>query len=86
MSQYFTLPKKCHLHIIDSHRPWNLSNLYGLDLDVADDEDEEDEEGSNGGRFWVWGDGDEANLDKIKKSWEALEVRLFYLNNGAVAD
>lgn len=49
-----------HLHIIDAHRPWNLDNLFGLDVD-------ED-------RIWVWGDGDEAKLDNVKKSWEALEV------------
>lgn len=54
-----------HLHIIDAHRPWNLDNLFGLDLDDTDDE---------GGRIWVWGDGDEAKLDSVKKSWEALEV------------
>lgn len=47
-----------------------------MDLDIADDEDEDDEESENtgGGRFWVWGDGEEAGLDKVKKSWEALEV------------
>jgi cell division control protein 45 len=76
LSQYFTLPKRCHLHIIDSHRPWNLSNLFGLDLDVADDDDDE-EDGDSGGRFWVWGDGEEAGLGEVKKSWEALEVGFF---------
>lgn len=53
-----------HLHIIDAHRPWNLDNLFGLDLDDAE----------GGERIWVWGDGDEAKLDSVKKSWEALEV------------
>ena len=26
------------------------------------------------GRIWVWGDGEEANLAGVGKSWEALEV------------
>jgi cell division control protein 45 len=70
LSSYFTLPKGCHLHIIDSHRPWNLQNLFGLDIDIDPDEDEEGAER----RIWVWGDGDEASLDGVKKSFEALEV------------
>jgi hypothetical protein len=69
LSSYFTLPKGCHLHIIDSHRPWNLQNLFGLDIDVNPDE-----EGGGEGRIWVWGDGEEASLDGVRKSFEALEV------------
>ncbi len=72
LSTYFPLPKGCHLHIIDSHRPWNLQNLFALDLDVNDDEEEA--AGGSEGRIWVWGDGDEGSLDGVKKSWEALEV------------
>lgn len=73
LSSYFPLPKSCHLHIIDSHRPWNLQNLFGLDLD--DDEDEDDVGNAMGeGRIWVWGDGEENELGPVKKSWEALEV------------
>ncbi|KAK4686203.1 cell division control protein 45, partial [Tremellales sp. Uapishka_1] len=64
LSDYFTLPKGCDLHIIDSHRPWNLQNLFGLDLDDS---------GEGEGRIWVWGDGDENTLGGVKKSWEALE-------------
>lgn len=54
---------------MDSRRPWNLSNLFGIALDV-DDEGEEASEG----KIWTWGDGDEAKLDSVKKSWETLEV------------
>ena len=34
-----------------------------------------DEEGEavGEGRIWVWGDGEEASLAGVKKSWEALE-------------
>jgi cell division control protein 45 len=81
LSSYFTLPKSCHLHIIDAHRPWNLQNLFGLDLDEDDDDDEEEENARAGGsgsgsqgRIWVWGDGEENELGNVKKSWEALEV------------
>ena len=75
LAEYFKLPKGCHLHIIDSHRPWNLANLFGLELDIDTEEDEDDgEENSQGGRLWVWGDGNEQELGEVKKSWEALEV------------
>ncbi|ORY34922.1 CDC45 family [Naematelia encephala] len=69
LSSYFKLPKGCHLHIIDSHRPWNLQNLFGLDIDVSED----DEGSTSEGRVWVWGDGEESALQGVKKSWEALE-------------
>lgn len=64
LAEYFHLPEGVHLHIIDAHRPWNLDNLFGLDVD------------GEGDRIWVWGDGDEVKLDNVKKSWEALEVGL----------
>jgi cell division control protein 45 len=69
LSTYFPLPKSCHLHIIDAHRPWNLQNLFGLDLDLEDDV-------TAAGQIWVWGDGEESSLGGVKKSWEALEVGL----------
>ena len=68
LSTYFALPPDCHLHIIDSHRPWNLQNLFGLDFAVNDEG-----EAMGTGRVWVWGDGEEGSLGNIKKSWEALE-------------
>ncbi|WRT69512.1 uncharacterized protein IL334_006498 [Kwoniella shivajii] len=70
LSSYFEIPPNCHLHIIDSHRPWNLQNLFGLDIDTGDENGESSE-----GRIWVWGDGDEFSevMDNVKKSWEALE-------------
>jgi hypothetical protein len=48
-----------------------LQNLFGLDVDLA----AEDGEGGEA-RIWVWGDGEEADLGNVKKSWEALEVSL----------
>ncbi len=72
LSTYFPLPNGCHLHTIDSHRPWNLQNLFGLDLDAAED----GEGASSEGRIWVWGDGEEGQMAGVKKSWEALEVGL----------
>ena len=65
LATYFSLPAGCHLHIIDAHRPWNLENLFGLDVDGDGDED---------GKIWVWGDGEENELGNVKQSWEALEV------------
>ncbi|PWN48542.1 CDC45-like protein [Violaceomyces palustris] len=38
------LPQRCHLHVIDSHRPWNLENLF------ATSEVNE--------RIWIWDDGE----------------------------
>ncbi|KAK6908892.1 hypothetical protein I203_102898 [Kwoniella mangroviensis CBS 8507] len=69
LSSYFKLPSSCHLHIIDSHRPWNLQNLFGIDIDISEDPE------SSEGKIWVWGDGDEFSevMDNVKKSWEALE-------------
>ena len=65
LATYFSLPAGCHLHIIDAHRPWNLENLFGLDVDGDGDEE---------GKIWVWGDGEENELGGVKQSWEALEV------------
>jgi cell division control protein 45 len=56
---------------MDARRPWNLSNLFGIALDVDDDGEEAGE-----GKIWTWGDGDETKLDNVKKSWETLEVSL----------
>lgn len=56
---------------MDARRPWNLSNLFGIALDVDDGGEEAGE-----GKIWTWGDGDETKLDNVKKSWETLEVSL----------
>lgn len=68
LTDFFNLPKKVHLHVIDSHRPWNLGNLFDIDLDDEDDEDAH-------GKIWIWGDGDEfsENMDQLRKSFEALQ-------------
>lgn len=71
LADYFELPPNCHLHIIDAHRPWNLDNLFGLNVDV---DPNAEANSSTEGTLWVWGDGEEAGLDGVKKSWEALEV------------
>lgn len=39
-----TLPPGCIMHIIDSHRPWNLDNLFATS--------------ENNDRIWCWDDGD----------------------------
>ena len=43
-------------------------------MDTEDDDADDDEGGGQGGRLWVWGDGNEQELGEVKKSWEALEV------------
>lgn len=76
LSTFFPVPPTCHLHIVDAHRPWNLQNLFGVDFDHSETVFDEDEEVPVGpGKIWVWGDGEEAALNNVKKSWEALEVR-----------
>ncbi|GAK66953.1 cell division control protein 45 [Moesziomyces antarcticus] len=40
----FNIPPSCTLHVIDSHRPWNLDNLFATSH--AND------------RVWCWDDGD----------------------------
>lgn len=72
LSDYFdSLLPRCHIHVIDARRPWNLQNLFGVDnggpVDINGKE----------GKVWVWGDGLELQtLYEVKDSWEALEVRL----------
>ena len=54
------LPPHCTLHVIDSHRPWNLSNLFATS-------------GIND-HIWVWDDGDiEHRLGKEREAYEILE-------------
>lgn len=54
------LPPHCTLHVIDSHRPWNLGNLFATSQ-IND-------------RIWVWDDGDiEQRLGMEREAYETLE-------------
>lgn len=78
LSEFFTLPPEtCQLHVIDSHRPWNLNNVFAT--------------GPEADQIVVWDDGDVAeDLGDERIAYEALQVSsaLFLKNiasdNGAV--
>jgi cell division control protein 45 len=54
------LPDHCHIHLIDSHRPYNLDNLFATS--------------SINNRLHVWDDGEiEERLGKQEKAYTALE-------------
>jgi cell division control protein 45 len=54
------LPDHCHIHLIDSHRPYNLDNLFATST-IND-------------RLHVWDDGEiEERLGKQEKAYTALE-------------
>ncbi|KDN36459.1 CDC45-domain-containing protein, partial [Tilletiaria anomala UBC 951] len=53
----FPLPPKCSLHILDSHRPWNLDNLFATS-DMME-------------RIFVWDDGEV--IEKLAAEAEAYE-------------
>lgn len=54
------LPAATHIHLIDSHRPWNLDNLFATN-EIMD-------------RIWVWDDGDiVAKMQKEREAYESLE-------------
>lgn len=52
-----------HVHVLDSHRPWNLENLFGGGVEGRE-------------RVWVWGDDDVGRraLEGERRAFEALEV------------
>lgn len=55
-----TLPQNCILHVLDSHRPWNLSNLFATSH-VND-------------RIYIWDDGEvEERLGRECEAYEMLE-------------
>jgi len=64
LSEFFTLPPEgCTLHVIDSHRPWNLNNVFAS--------------GTEAEQIVVWDDGDVADdLGDEKLAYEALQVCL----------
>ncbi|WFD25768.1 DNA replication initiation factor cdc45 [Malassezia nana] len=54
------LPPHCSLHVIDSHRPWNLDNLFATSQ-IND-------------RIFIWDDGEiEERLQREKEAYEHLE-------------
>ena len=54
------LPDHCHIHLIDSHRPYNLDNLFATSR-IND-------------RLQVWDDGEvEERLGREEKAYTALE-------------
>lgn len=54
------LPDHCHIHLIDSHRPYNLDNLFATSR-IND-------------RLHVWDDGEiEERLGREEKAYSSLE-------------
>lgn len=57
----FPLPQKATVHVVDSHRPWNLSNVFAA--------------GPEAEQIVVWDDGDiEQDLAEERKAFEAVQV------------
>ncbi|KAH8917330.1 CDC45-like protein [Atractiella rhizophila] len=62
LSEFFSLPKSTTLHLIDSHRPTNLSNLFGSRVSAEE------------GEVWVWDDGEgDTDLEEEKRAFQRLE-------------
>lgn len=61
------------IHLIDSSRPWNLANAFGGFGGAEGDE----------AKVLVWDDAyyDAKEMEDLRKSWEALEVRRLKLDN-----
>lgn len=53
------LPPLCTVHVIDSHRPWNLDSLYATS-DIMD-------------RICIWDDGGAADLTDVAEAYDMLE-------------
>ncbi|WFD33315.1 RSC chromatin remodeling complex ATPase component [Malassezia cuniculi] len=53
------LPPHCTLHVLDSHRPWNLDNLFATSQ-LSE-------------RIWIWDDGEIQRLENEKEAYEMLE-------------
>jgi cell division control protein 45 len=63
LADFFQLPTTTTVHVIDSHRPHNLANIFTLV-----------EEGQRD-QIIVWDDGDiDDDLQEERKAWEALQV------------
>lgn len=61
LAEYFAVPEQCRLHVIDSHRPCNLDNLFSAHPEAE--------------RIVVWDDGDvDEDMKEEKAAYEALQV------------
>lgn len=61
LSEYFALPEQATLHVIDSHRPYNLDNLFSAHPEAE--------------RIILWDDGDaEEDMKEERSAYEALQV------------
>ncbi|CAH7683463.1 CDC45 family [Phakopsora pachyrhizi] len=70
MMDFFELPPGVRLHIIDSHRPYSLENLFQSSSDWAGEDQEEAEDSSE---VIVWDDGHvDDNLQAEKDAFQAL--------------
>lgn len=65
----------CHIHLIDSHRPYNLDNLFGPAVIDGLGANGSKERGDTA-RIWVWQDGVSLGqqMEGVRASYEALEV------------
>lgn len=73
-----TSSSPCHIHLIDSHRPYNLDNLFGPAVIDGLGAGGSVERGDTA-RVWVWQDGQEMGrqMEGVRASYEALEVSPF---------
>lgn len=61
LAEYFSLHEHCTLHVIDSHRPCNLDNLFSAAPECE--------------RIVVWDDGDvDEDMKDEREAFEALQV------------
>lgn len=61
LSEYFALPDQATLHVIDSHRPYNLDNLFSAHPEAE--------------KIILWDDGDaEEDMKEERSAYEALQV------------
>lgn len=62
LSEFISLPPEtCTLHVVDSHRPWHLTNIF--------------KQGEAADQIIVWDDGDIAeDLQEERIAFQALEV------------
>jgi len=65
LAEYFALPQLATLHVIDSHRPWNLNNVFASGPDAE--------------QITVWDDGDVTeDMQEERLAFEAIQARLPY--------
>jgi cell division control protein 45 len=63
LADFFHLPPTTTVHVIDSHRPHNLANIFAIVQEGQRDQ------------IVVWDDGDiDDDLQEERTAWEALQV------------